>query len=148
MPLAAPVIAAIIGAGGAVAGGALANKSSSTTTPTMDPAYGPLQNSVLNLVQQRLASSADLSGYEGSGISAINKTYANTAATQNNNLTARGLASSPVAATVDATRENARAGDVAGFQNSIPLLQRSLQGEDLNQAAGVLGLGRGVSQQG
>ena len=36
-------------------------------------------------------------------------------------------------------RENARGGAVAGFRNSIPLLQRQLQGDDLSLAARMFG---------
>lgn len=138
----------VLGLGASAVGGALGNKSTQTSTPTMDPAYGPLQSMILGQVQNRLANGTDLSGYTGSGISNINQGYNAIKTSQNNDLTARGLASSPVAGAVDATRENARAGDIASFRNSIPLLQRQFQNEDLGSATNLLGLGRGVNTTG
>ena len=150
MPALAAFAPAIIGAVGSIAGGALSNRNSqsATTTPTIDPKYSPLQDQILNMVQSRLSSPPDMSGYAGSGVSGINKSYGLVKATQDNNLTSRGLASSPVAGVVDANRENARAGDVAGFRNSIPLLSRQLQTEDLGLAGNVLNTGRGQSFNG
>ncbi len=148
MPLlAAPILASIIGGGAAVAGGALNNKSSSSTSPTMDPAYGPLQGQVLSLIQKRLGSSADLSGYAAGGMSKINHTFDTLKQSQDNNLTARGLSASPVAGNVDAVREAARGGNLADFGNSIPLLQRDMQAQDLGLATNTLGLGRGSASQ-
>lgn len=143
MPAVIPFIPAIIGAGGAIAGGALANRGSQTTSPTTDPAFSGIQGQVLKLMQQRLATPLDTSGYTGTGVANINKSYDLTKQAADNNLTARGLAGSPVAGVVDATRENARAGSVATFQNSVPLLARESQSADLGQAAAILGLGRG-----
>lgn len=150
MPLAAPVIAAIIGGGASLAGGALANKGTrtQTDTPTIAPEYQGLQGQILKLITGRLGADPNLTGYEGAGVNTINSGYNTTAATQENDLTRRGLATSPIAATVDATRNNARVGAVTDFRNSIPLLARSLQSQDLAQATGILGMGRGMNSTG
>jgi hypothetical protein len=146
------LLSSIIGAGASVAGGALANKSSSdsksTTTPTLDPAYGPLQTQVLSMIGKRLNSSNDLSGYQASGMSRINRTFDTLKQSQDNNLAARGLSASPVAGNVDAVRTAARGANLADFGNSIPLLQRDLQTQDLGLAGNVLGLGRGTTTTG
>ena len=153
MPLlAAPVLAAIIGGGASIAGGVLANKGSQSqtqaSTPTIDPKYAGLQDLVLQSIQKRLSTPIDTAGYTGSGIANINRAYDLTKASQDNNLTARGLGTSPVAGAVDATRENARGGQIAQFQNSIPMLVDSMQRERLGDASSVLGMGRGVSSTG
>jgi hypothetical protein len=144
----AMLISSIIGGGASIAGGALANRASQTTTPTMDPAYSGLQGQILKLIQSRLATPLDTSGYTANGVSTINKSYDLAKQAGDNNLSARGLSTSPVAATVDTTRQTAQAGDVARFQNSVPLLARESQGADLSQAAGLLGLGRGSTTTG
>lgn len=139
----AMIIASLVGAGGSAVGGALAKKNKSSTTPTLDPKYGPLQDSVLSMLKKRLGTSADMSGYQAGGQQNINRTFDTIAQSQGNDLAARGLSTSPVAGAVDATRQNARAGATASFLNSIPLLQRQMQGEDLGLANNVLGQGRG-----
>src|SRR3990167_11191722 len=88
-----------------------------------------------------------MSGYQAGGQQQINRTFDTIAQSQGNNLTARGLGTSPVAGAVEANRENARAGQTASFLNSIPLLQRQMQGEDLRMASDVLGMGRGSQTQ-
>ncbi len=133
-------------------GGVIADKSKQTatqsTTPTVAPQYGPLQSRLLDIVKNRLSQPADLSGYTSSGVNNINRAYGLTAQNTNNSLTARGLAGSPVAGVVDATRNNARAGDIASFENSVPLLADQLTRENLQQGAGLLSMGRGSTSTG
>ena len=139
------LIPSLIGAGASVAGGLLANKGKSATTPTMDPAYSPLQQQLLQMVRQRLQTSPDLGGYTAAGQGNINRSFDAVKQAQSNDLTARGLGTSPVAGNVDALRENARAGQSAQFLNTIPLLRRQMQAEDLGLGQNLLGLGRGTS---
>lgn len=136
-----------IGLGLSALGGLLGNKQKSTTTPTLDKAYGPLQGMILNLVQRRLQTDPDLSGYQAQGMSTINRNYDLVKQAQANNLTARGLGTSPVAGAVDASRENARVGEISSFANSIPILRRQQQAQDLGLAGDVLSLGRGSSTE-
>lgn len=146
MPLAPIIIASIIGGGASIAGGALAKKSSASSSPTLDPNYRGLQASVLDLITKRLSGGpADMSGYTAGGISDINRTFDLTKQASDNSLTARGLATSPVAGVVDTNRNNARAGAITRFQNSVPLLQRELQTQDLELSNRLLGQGRGVT---
>lgn len=146
----AALLSSIIGGGASIAGGALANKGSQTTSssPTLDPAFSGLQGQVLQMVQQRLAQPLDTSGYTANGVSTINKTYDAAGKNLTASLTARGLNASPVAGAGLATLQSARGGDVANFQNSVPLLSRQLQSQDLSQATGILGLGRGSTSTG
>lgn len=150
IPAIIPFIPAIIGAGASIAGGALSNRSSSqqTQTPTLDPRFQPLQNQILTMVGNRLNQPTDLSGYQREGIGTINRTSALTKQASDNSLTARGLSTSPVAANVDAVREAGRTSSIASLNNSLPLIQRDLQNQDLQLASGVLGQGRGLNVTG
>ena len=124
-------------------GGYLASKNKSQTSPTVNPAYGPLQGQVLSMIQNRLSQPVDLHGYEANGIGVINRAYGAQKQASDNNLSARGLSTSPVAANVDATRGFAEAGDAATFRNSIPLLQQQIERENLDQATRILAGGTG-----
>jgi len=147
------LLSSIIGGGSSIVGGALANKakqgSTSTTTPTYDPQSQALRDLVYKQISDRLTGpGADLSGYTTSGLQDINKAYDASATATNNNLAARGLSRSPVAAAVDANRNLARAADIGRFTSSIPLLQRQLQTEDLGLAQNVFNSGRGSTGTG
>lgn len=111
-------------------GGLFGNKNKQTSTPN----HGPLQDRILQIMRQRLGSSADLSGYRAQGLQDTNQTFDLIRQSQSNDLTARGLGTSPVAANVDAMRENSRGGAIARFQQGLPLLQRQLQADDLGLA--------------
>lgn len=134
-----------VGLGLSGLGGLFGNNSSQSSAPSMDPAYGPLQSLVLNQTMARLAQPTDLSGYTGTGMGTINRTYNAAGTNLRNTLTARGLSTSPVAGAADATLQTGRAGALSDFENSVPLLAHQLQTEDLGQAGSILGLGRGVN---
>lgn len=152
MPLAAPVIAAIITSAGATAGGYLASRNrgtqSGSTTPTTAPEYSPLQAMILRQTMDRLRAPIDTSGYEANGLANIGRAGRLAQTNLENTLTARGLNASPVAASGAATLEAERSGQVAQFQNSIPLLVDSLRQQRLNSAAGILSQGRGTTTTG
>ncbi len=142
-----------IGAGTSLAGGILegtkgARTSTSTTTPTLAPEYKTLADLLRSRAEERLRQSTDLSGYTTNGISDINQAYGGAQMASNANLTARGLASSPVAGAVGANYDLARAGNISQFLNTIPQLQRQFQNEDFNAANQVIGLGRGTESTG
>lgn len=130
--------------------GAMANRkktSTSTSAPTLDPAYGGLQQTMLESIQKRLGSGSGLpAGYESQGIGKINNAFDIVGQTQNNNLTARGLASSPIAGAVDAKREVGRAGEIGQFQAGLPMIERDLQNQDFGLMNMILGQGRGMTQ--
>jgi hypothetical protein len=98
---------------------------------------------------QRLQGSTDLSGLTANTISGINQAYGGVGQNIANNLTARGLATSPVAGLSDTNTQLARAGTIAQFLNQVPLLQRQLQNEDFNAATNLISqFGRGTSSVG
>jgi hypothetical protein len=145
-----PVVAAlpaIIGGISSVAGAALSkspsssnstsNKQNSTSTPVEDPAWKGLRDQLINMSMQRLGSSTDMSGYTNSGIENINTASDAATIARNNTLAARGLSSSPIAGNADILSQNDRAGNIAEFQNTIPLLQRDMYNQDWNQALGL-----------
>lgn len=151
MPLAPIVIASIIGGGASIAGGALASRgrSTSSTTPTYDPQSQGLRDLVYGQISKRLGQGApDLSGYKANGVADINRTFDLVGQSQQNNLTARGLGTSPIGGIVDANRDIARGGEIARFQNTVPLLERSLQDDDLRLATGIFSSGRGSTSTG
>lgn len=139
-----------IGAGLGFLGGLFGHKSNQTqtTTPTMDPAFQGLQGQILGLIQNRLSNNSLPAGYEGQGIRGINSTFDAIKASQNNNLTARGLGTSPVAAAGQNAIDTARGSQVAQFEENLPLLQRELQTQDLGMAGNLLSLGRGATTTG
>ena len=135
MPVGASVWGPIAASGLSFLGGLFGNKSRQSTRPN----YGPFQQMIEDLMRRRLQGSTDLSGYTAQGLQDTNHTFDLLRSSQNNDLTARGLGTSPVAGAVDAARNNARGGAIARFQQGIPLLQRQLQGDDLSLAAQLFG---------
>lgn len=125
--------AALLGA--SALGGIFGNrKKTQTTSTTLSPEAQSMNALIAPIIQQRLASSADLSGYRNQGITDINKTYGNAQTALDANLTARGLSTSPAAVGANTNLQVGRAGSIAQLVNSLPLLQRQMQGDDLSMA--------------
>lgn len=119
-----------------------------TTTPTLDPAYKPLQDALIPNIMNRLNNPAQVPRqYTQQGLATIDRTHRLTQQRSNNDLTARGLASSPIAAAVDRSNNNARTSDMVQFQNSVPLLAREWQNEDLQRALQLMSMGRGQKSE-
>lgn len=149
MPAAIPI--AMVAA--SAVSGALAKKGSqsqtSSTTPTVAPQFQGLQDLLVKHATDRLTQGSALpAGYETGGIRNINNTFSQIAQSQGNNLTARGLANSPVAGMVDAKRDLARGGQIAQFQEQLPLVQRDMQNQDFSMANTLLNHGYGSTSQG
>lgn len=144
MPFGGLLTVSLISAGATV-GGALANKSSASTTPTLSPEYSPLQQTVLQKIQSRLQSGLP-AGFEESGVRSINDIYNVAKQASDQGLVRRGLARSPVAATVDTQRELARTGSIGSFRAGLPLVAQQLEGENLGLANNILAQGRGINQ--
>jgi hypothetical protein len=142
MPYGVSIWGPILAAG---VGGALSNKSSASSTPTLDPRLASLQDLVQQIVMQRLRSGSLPPAYEASGIKGINAGYEGATTSLNADLTARGLAASPVAGAAVGKLQTRRAGDIGNFETSLPLVQRQLQSEDLAGARNLLAAGRGIS---
>lgn len=132
-----------IAAAGSAIGGALSNKksartgtqSNTTTTTFNEPAeYRTLGDLLRSRIENRLRSSVDLGGYEAQGLTGINDAFAGAQTALNADLTSRGLATSPIAATAGTNLQAERGTNIAQFLNQLPLLRRQMEGEDLNAA--------------
>ena len=109
----------------------------------IDPTFGPLQQTLIGHTMKRLQQPSALpTGFAESGIEQINKTYNAGRQSIENILTGRGLATSPAAATPLVNNEGARINEVARFRRELPLLNRELEQQDLQNALAVLGMGR------
>ncbi len=148
----ASLIPTIASAGIGAIGGALGNTQgarTSTSTPTIAPGYQSLAQLLQQRAMQRLNTDTNLSGFQSTGLENIGQSFRNAQTGLNANLTARGLATSPVAAAAQARLGVAQAGQNAQFMNTIPLIQRQFQNEDMANALGqVTQLGRGTSNVG
>jgi hypothetical protein len=144
----------LIASGVSAVGGYLANKGKTTqataqaAAPTFDPASAGLRGQVANIIAGRLNDNSLPAGYETGGIQNINKSYDAVNAKIASDLTARGLNSSPVAGTVTARSDLARAGDIGGFRTQLPLMARQLQNQDIGLADQFANLGRGTTSTG
>ena len=146
-PLLIPAITAGIGA----LGGLLENKKSArttTSTPTLAPEYKTLSDLLRGRAEDRLRSSFDTSGIEANGIQGINDSFNGVNQSIANNLTARGLANSPVAAAATTNAELARGGQISQFLNTLPQIRRQYENEDFGNALNVLNSARGQTTVG
>lgn len=124
-----------------------------TTTPNLTPQLQSLLNSLTSSYSS--LANPSLSGYQASADESINKnTQAQLDAT-NSEMAARGLASSPVAATTESNVRNQGAGQQVQVANSIPLLQNQYQLQNLgavmsflNSTPGLVGSTQGTTQTG
>jgi hypothetical protein len=140
-----PIVAPLIMGGLSALGGIFGNKKQTQTSmPKVNPAYTPIQQALISSIMERLRSPSSLpSGYEAGQIRDINNTYGLAGQNLSNRLTARGLGSSPVAATGLTNMGIARAGQISTMQGTLPLLERQMQNEDLSMAGNVLRTGMG-----
>ena len=145
MPFLAPALP-YLGLGMSALGGMFGDQQSGsqsgsmnqTTMPVLPAQYQPLQDQIKNLIMQRLSQGTDLGGYTSGGLSQINRNAALAKTAANNDLVSRGLATSPVAGVVNSNLDLGRVGAATQFENSIPLLQRQLQGQDVGMAGDFL----------
>ena len=140
----ASLIPTIASLGAAGVGGLLANRKgartgtesgTSTTTYNEPPAYASMGDLLRQRIMDRLNSTYDMRGYEASGLAGINDAFSGAQTNLNADLTARGLATSPVAATAATNLGTERGSNIAQFLNSLPDRQRAMQGDDLSRAA-------------
>lgn len=108
----------------------------STQDSSTNPNFSPLQNSLMQMftsgAMSRYQKGTDLGGYTAGGLRTINNHAGVQDLATRNILASRGLSYSPAAATSQIQNENSRLGQSSDFLNSIPLLQRQLQGQDLD----------------
>lgn len=148
---AAPIIAA--GVSGLF--GLLSNRNrntqrqTTTTTPTMDPAYGPLQQMLIDAARARLQTPTALpAGYEAGGVNTINRTFDLASQNAENTATSRGLSTSPAGGGVLERLNNARAGQIGQFRSGLPLIERDLRNQDMDLTSRLLNFGRGSTSTG
>lgn len=138
--------------GGSALGGGLANRgTSSTTSPTIDPAYAGLQSDLISRITQRMADPA--AGTEPlriSGRAGINQLYKDAPDTISRQLNARGFGSSGKKGGALIKTELARRGELAGLDSKIAELILAREDTSMDLAMRLLGLGRGqtTSQSG
>jgi hypothetical protein len=118
-------------------------------TPILTPEAMQAYSTLFPQLQNRIQSGADLSGYTASGLRNITNTGENARNRIVQNLAARGLTNSPASAAIIARQGDTQAGETANFLNSVPLLQRQMQGQDLDQLLrAASALPTGMRQQG
>lgn len=123
--------------------------NTNTSTPTLAPEYKGLQDMILPIVSKRLSDPGGLPpGYLEGGLAKIGRTHDLVKQRADNNLTSRGLGTSPVAAHVDAVGERARTSDIVDFQNEVPMLERQMENDDLASAMSLMNFGRGNTSTG
>jgi hypothetical protein len=111
-----------------------------TTTPIESPEQSQLFRLLASRAIGRLNNPTPLGGYESTGLQNINRVSDALRMSAENNLTSRGLSTSPIAANVSTNLDLARGGESARFLNSLPLLMRELALGDEAAAAGIYGL--------
>jgi len=149
MPFIVPFLPYIAAGLGAVGGGLSATKGartqtqtqdySGTSTPVMGPEWSGIFNQLLDFNKSRMGSDVDLSGYETAGIGGINKTYDTINRAISNDLSARGLSSSPIAGSADVRSQIARGGDIGTFRGTLPLVQRGFEQENYQNLLNLFG---------
>jgi hypothetical protein len=102
-----------------------------TTNPVLSPEALNALSVLMPQLINRANSSTDLSGYTASGLQNINAQNEMARAKLTQSLVSRGLNNSPAGAALAARSDDAGAYNTSNFLNSIPLLQRQMQGEDL-----------------
>lgn len=138
---------------GGVAGAIGGTRGGRTTTagPVELPQYAGLSDSLRSQIMSRLNSSTNLAGFEAGGIQDINSTYDAAKIGLDADLTSRGLATSPAGAAPLSQFQQSRAGDISRFRNTLPLVQRDMQAQDIgiaNQLYQNAGLGRESTEAG
>jgi hypothetical protein len=140
----------LLNAGIGTLAGAISN-SAGARTQVQAPVIAPEFQGLAGLLRQRamdqLSMPTDTAGLTANAISGINDIYKGIGQSNSNNLTARGLASSPVAGNVDLQTNLARGGQITQFMNNLPLLQRQLASSDIAAGGDVLRFGTGSQTQ-
>lgn len=123
--------------------GTITNSGSSSNTNTSTPNFSPLQQALISQFTRGASDlydqSADLSGYAGQGLKTINSGAQLSNNILRNTLASRGMSYSPAAGTALTQDELNRQNQGSSFLSSLPLLQRQLQSQSLNQLMQAFG---------
>ena len=117
------------------------NTYSNTTTPQVPAEQAGLYSTLVGLAQKRLAGQTPLYGYEANGLQNINSTADAVGNSIRNRLVASGQYGGPGADTALNSLDVSRGAQAAQFRNSLPLLQNSLDLQNLGAAGTIFGLG-------
>jgi hypothetical protein len=121
--------------------GTITNNQSGNFSSATNPNFSPLQNALIQQFTQGASNlynqSTNLQPYEASGLEQINQGSNAASQAENANLAARGLSFSPAAATANNQNILSRTAQQSQFANSIPLLQRQMQQQSLQQLMGA-----------
>lgn len=124
--------------------------STSSTTPTFDPAFVPLKDRLISATNRRLSGQG---GYDAARnitntrLQGVNTAAEGARAGLQSRLAGMGIRGSAAGAAMGGL-ETARFGAQVGALNEEPILGRDFQNQDLAAAMGVLGMGRGASSTG
>lgn len=110
-----------------------ADASSNTTMPVLTSELQQALSVLMPQLQNNLRNSTDLRGYQAEGLRNISNEGLNARAKLAQMIAQRGLGNSPAGAALYARQADDEAGKAISFNNSIPLLARQLQGQDLDR---------------
>jgi hypothetical protein len=145
-----PYLPAVAGGIAGAIGGTQGGRTA-TQMPTVARGYETFGDLLKNRIQQRLMTGADMGGYEATGLQNINEAFGGAQQALDASLTSRGLGTSPVAGAAEGKLQQARGGEMARFLNTLPLLQREMQAQDIGMAQNQFqqaGLGQSATQPG
>ena len=109
-----------------------------STLPQLMPEIQKLISPLSSILMQRLTSPIDLAGYTGAGIKNINQAAEARTKALNQVLASRGLTYSPTAGVANIAAESGRLSDISNFVSQLPMLQRQMQGEDINNLLNLI----------
>lgn len=129
-------------------GGSQKNKTTQTTTNTLDPAYSGLQNALIQQAMSRLNQPQAMSQSQiASGVGKINDTYQIIGQGIGNRAAAQGVSGGAGEMYAMNNLDQARGGDIGQYRAvTVPGIERDWRNQDLASALGVLGTGRYGSQ--
>ena len=118
------------------------NQSQFTNLPMEAPGYGPLGDMLRRSALTRITGSALPAGFVEGGISNINRAGDLGNLALSNELTARGLSQSPVAATALTNTGIARQGEINQLENvTAPMLEEELRNRNFQNALNLYSRG-------
>lgn len=117
---------------------------SGTTSGSTSPNFSPLQQQLMQMFTNgainQYNQGTDLSGYKNQGIRDINSTGNAARKNLDNSIASRGLSFSPAAANADTSLEQGRIGNIQNFLQTIPLLQRQIQQQNIQGLQSAFGI--------
>jgi hypothetical protein len=117
--------------------GTITNNQQGSFNQSTNPNLSPLQQSLISSFTKNASDlynqSTNLQPYESSGLEAINQGSEAARRAMASNIASRGLSFSPAGATGQNQNTLSRIGQQTQFVNSLPLLQRQLQQQSLQQ---------------